>query len=173
MWGGEYFFSPGILTPHLTSQSAHMYYIVHLPTVGQTFIEEYNQKGKWLNGLGLLSLLHISNLETGPAWGLLSLNQSTGPLLLLARMIWIGTVSVFCGGMFHVSIIQIFEIRVKSTRFISGNLLKTLLLILMSIAHIYSLLWISYVLMSPYRGGTDRVVIIFPFYPCLTNCWGV
>ena len=44
-------------------------------------------------------------------------------------------------------------------RLIGGNSLKTLLLILLSIAHSSSLLWISYVLMSPYRGGTDRVVI--------------
>ena len=42
---------------------------------------------------------------------------------------------------------------------ISGNLLKTLLLILMIITHISSLLLISYVLMSPYHGGMDRVVI--------------
>ena len=44
-------------------------------------------------------------------------------------------------------------------RLIGGKSLKTLLLILMSIIHSYSLLRISYVLMSPYCGGTDRVVI--------------
>ena len=42
---------------------------------------------------------------------------------------------------------------------IGGKLLKTFLLILMSIAHRFSLLLISYVLMSTYRGGMDRVVI--------------
>ena len=42
---------------------------------------------------------------------------------------------------------------------IGGKLLKTFLLILMSIAHSSSLLHISYVLMSTYRGGMDRVVI--------------
>ena len=41
--------------------------------------------GKLSNGLGLLSYLHVSNLETGPACGILSLNQNTCPLLLLAR----------------------------------------------------------------------------------------
>ena len=44
-------------------------------------------------------------------------------------------------------------------RLVGGNLLKTLLLILMIIAYSYSLLRISYVPMSPYRGGMDRVVI--------------
>ena len=51
---------------------------------------------------------------------------------------------------------------------IGGKLLKTFLLILMSIAHSSSLLLISYVLMSAYRGGMDRVVIgsiwFFPMY---------
>ena len=44
-------------------------------------------------------------------------------------------------------------------RIIGGKSLKTSLLILMRIPHRYSLLRISYVLMIPYRGGTDRVVI--------------
>ena len=44
-------------------------------------------------------------------------------------------------------------------RLIGGNLLKTSLLILMSIAHSYSLLQVSYVLVIPYCGGMDRVVI--------------
>ena len=44
-------------------------------------------------------------------------------------------------------------------RLIGGNSFKTLLLILMSIVHSYSLLRIFSVLMSPYYGGTDRVII--------------
>ena len=44
-------------------------------------------------------------------------------------------------------------------RLIGGNSLKTSLIILMSIAHSSSILQISYVLMSSYRSGTDRVVI--------------
>ena len=44
-------------------------------------------------------------------------------------------------------------------RLISGNSLNTLLLILMSIAYSYSLLRISYVIMSPYRGGIYRLCI--------------
>ena len=57
------------------------------------------------------------------------------------------------------TISQICEMRVRDMRLIGGNFLKTLLLILMSIAHSYSLFWISYVLMSPYCGGTERVII--------------
>ena len=37
------------------------------------------------------------------------------------------------------------------------KIVEELLLILMSIAHRYSLLRISYVMMSPYHGGMDRV----------------
>ena len=51
------------------------------------------------------------------------------------------------------------EIRVRAIRLISGKLLKTLSLISMIIAHSF-FLWISYGLMSPYCGGTDRVVIL-------------
>ena len=51
------------------------------------------------------------------------------------------------------------DVRVRYMRLIVGNPLNTSLLILMIIAHIYSLLRISYVLMSLYRGGTDRVVM--------------
>ena len=53
-------------------------------------------------------------------------------------------------------------------RLVGGKSLKTLLLVLMSTSHSYSLLRISYMLMSPYHGGTDRVVIgsifFFPMY---------
>ena len=61
--------------------------------------------------------------------------------------------------MFDGDISQIYEVRVRAMSLIGGNLLKTSLLILMSIAHSYSILQISYVLMIPYCGGTDRVVI--------------
>ena len=58
-------------------------------------------------------------------------------------------------------------------RLIGKNSLKTSLLILMSIAHSYSLLWISYFLMSPCWGGTYRVVIgsILAFQ-CIWQCTG-
>ena len=42
---------------------------------------------------------------------------------------------------------------------IGGNLLKNVLLILIIISHSYSLLCILSMLMIPYQGGTDRVVI--------------
>ena len=61
--------------------------------------------------------------------------------------------------MFDGSIIRICDMRVWSMRLISGNWLKTLILILMSITHSYSLLRISYVLMSPHHIGTDSVII--------------
>ena len=51
------------------------------------------------------------------------------------------------------------EVKVKSMIFIGGIFLKTLLLILMGIVHNSSLLRISYVLVSQYRVGMDRVVI--------------
>ena len=51
------------------------------------------------------------------------------------------------------------RVGVQAMRLIGGNSLKTSLLILMSIAYSPSILRISYVLMSPYRGGTYRVVI--------------
>ena len=73
--------------------------------------------------------------------------------------VWIGTVLICCGGVFNGNISQVCEVRVRSTRLIGGKLLKTSLLILMSIAHSYSLLRISYLLTSPYCSGTDRVVI--------------
>ena len=41
-------------------------------------------RGKLLNDLGLIYLLHVSNLDTGPACGLLSLNQSTCLLLFFS-----------------------------------------------------------------------------------------
>ena len=66
---------------------------------------------------------------------------------------------ICCGGMFDGCIIHMCEARVRTMRLIGGNSLKTLLLILMSIAHSYSILCISYVLMSPYCSGMDRVVI--------------
>ena len=62
--------------------------------------------------------------------------------------------------MFDVAIIHIYEVRVQAMRLIGENLLNILLLILISIAQISYLLRISYVLMSPYRGGTDRVFIV-------------
>ena len=55
------------------------------------------------------------------------------------------------------------EMRVQSMSLIGGNLLNTLLLILMIITHSSSLLQISYVLMSPYRGDMERVVIFDQF----------
>ena len=61
--------------------------------------------------------------------------------------------------MFDGSIIEMCEVRVRDMRLIGGNVLKTLVLILMSIAHSSSTLRISYVLMIPYRGGKYRVVI--------------
>ena len=48
-------------------------------------------------------------------------------------------------------------------RLIGGNLLKTLLLILIGISNSSSLLSISSVMMSPYQGGMDRVVIGYIF----------
>ena len=48
-------------------------------------------------------------------------------------------------------------------RLISGNLLKTLLLILMSIALRSSLPQMSYVLMSPYHGG-HWINLVFLMY---------
>ena len=48
-------------------------------------------------------------------------------------------------------------------RLIGGNSLKYSLLILMSIVHSSSLLWISYVLMSPCRGG-HWINLGFPIY---------
>ena len=116
-------------------------------------------RGKWLNGLGLWSYIHVSNLETGPACGLLYLNQSTGLLLLLARAAWIGTVSICCGGMSDGSIIHMHRMRVQAIRSIGGNLLNTFLIILMSIENRSSFLWISSVLMFPYRDDMYRVVI--------------
>ena len=71
----------------------------------------------------------------------------------------IGSVSICCGGMFDESISHMCEVRVRSVRLIGVNLLKTLLLILMSIANSSSLFRISYVLMIPYHYGTDRVFI--------------
>ena len=66
---------------------------------------------------------------------------------------------IYCGGMFDGAISHMCEVRVRAMRLIGGNFFKTSLLILMSIAHSYSILQISYVLMIPYCGGTDRVVI--------------
>ena len=61
--------------------------------------------------------------------------------------------------MFDGSISQMCKVGVRAMRFIGGNSLKTSLLILISIAHSPSILRISYVLMSPDRGGRYRVVI--------------
>ena len=57
------------------------------------------------------------------------------------------------------AISEMCEMRVQAMRLMGGNLLKTLLLILVSIVRKYSFLLISSVMMSPYLGGMDRVVI--------------
>ena len=64
-----------------------------------------------------------------------------------------------CGGMPDGSIRQMYKMRVLAMIIIGVKLLKTILLILMSLVRNFSLLQISSVLMSPYRGGMYRVVI--------------
>ena len=65
-----------------------------------------------------------------------------------------------CEGMFDGAISQMCKVMVLSMRLIGGNLLKTLLLILMSSIHRSYLLQVLYVLISSYCRGTDRVVIV-------------
>ena len=78
-----------------------------------------------------------------------------------------------CGGMFNGDIIQMCEARVRAMSLIGGNSLKTSLLILMSIVHSSSLLWISCEMMITYRSGTDRVVIVSIWvYGCMWQCTG-
>ena len=52
------------------------------------------------------------------------------------------------------------DIIVQAIRLIVENLLKIFLPILVSITHSSYLLQILSVMMSPYQGGTDRVVIV-------------
>ena len=61
--------------------------------------------------------------------------------------------------MFDGAISHMCKMGVRSVSIIDGNPLKNLLLILMSIAHSSSLLQISYLLMTSYKGGMYRVVI--------------
>ena len=75
--------------------------------------------------------------------------------------------------MLDEAIIEMCEVRVRAMRLIGGNLLNTLLIILMSIAHRFSLLRISSVMMSPYHGGIDRVVIGSIWVcQCMWQCTG-
>ena len=63
------------------------------------------------------------------------------------------------GGMYNGAISNMREMMVKAMEIIGGNSLKNLLLILISIAHSSSILWILSMLMITYRGGMDRVAI--------------
>ena len=66
---------------------------------------------------------------------------------------------ILCGDVFDGAISQMCDMRLRAMRIISGNSLKTLLLILMIILYSSSLIRILSVLIIPYQGGTDRVVI--------------
>ena len=61
--------------------------------------------------------------------------------------------------MFDGEISQMCKVKVRAMRIIGGNLLNILLLVLISIVHSDSLLRVSCVMMSPYIGGMDRLVI--------------
>ena len=64
---------------------------------------------------------------------------------------------ICCEGMFYGAKSNMCKMRVRAMRLIGGNSLNNFLLILASIAHISSLLRISYVLMSPYQCGTEKL----------------
>ena len=75
--------------------------------------------------------------------------------------------------MLNGDISQMCEARVRAMSLIGGNSLKTSLLILMSIVHRSSLLWISCEMMITYRSDTDRVVIVSIWvYGCMWQCTG-